>query len=245
MGIPYLQYGSFALDPGEAGFTISRSATTVNGIAIGYTERWNIQGRCQAGSAEAISAAISAREQAFKIPNQNLTLYLGDGSVSTHQINAAYTQGGVRTSKFVDYPIGRGAEYSTYRNWSVSVEADFLDASVGLIAWTELVSFAGGGQRTIWLEPLNGPPQQQLANEQTTFKATQSGNATGLLAYPIPPTPIWPYAELIDRRRLSQTLPKRTGRGAAAFYSQFKISWDYQFESGYQLTGGAPTPWYD
>ncbi len=245
MGIPFLQYGSFALDPGEAGFTISRSAIQVNGIAIGYTERWDIQGRCQAGSPSAISAAIAAREQAFKIPNQNLTLYLGDGSTSTHQISVAYTQGGVRTSNFVAYPIGRGGEYSTYRNWSVSLEADFLDSSLDLIAWTETVAFDGGGPRTLWLEPLNGPPQQQLGNEQTTFKATQTGEATGLFMYPIPPQPIWPFAEHVDRRRLSQTLPKRTGRGAAAFYSQYKISWAYQFEAGYQLTGGAPTPWYD
>ena len=245
MGIPYLQYGSLTLDPGEAGFTISRSALVENGMSIGYTERWEIQARCQRDSTASLSAAIAAREQAFKIPNQNLTLYLGDGTTSPHQIVAAYTQGGVRTARFVAYPIGRGAELSTFRNWAVSVEADFFDPSLDLVAWTETISWEGGGPRSVWLEPLNGPPQQQLANEQTTFQATQTGSATGLYSYPIPPAPIWPAAEHVERRRLTQTLPQRTGRGPSAFYSHYKISWSYQFESGYQLTGGAPTPWYD
>ena len=245
MGIPYLAYGSFAHDPGECSITIARSALAENGISYGYTERWAIQGRVQADTPGAVTAAILAREAAYKIPNQNLILYLGDGSASAHQINVAYTMGGVRTSNFVAYPVGRGAEYSTFRNFSVSVETDYLDPAVDLIAWTESITFAGGGPRTIWLEPLNGPPQQQLANEQTTFKATQTGEATGLFSYPFPPQPIWPFAEHVDQRRLSQTLPKRTGRGTAAFYSGYKISWAYQFESDSQLTGGAPTPWYD
>jgi hypothetical protein len=63
-----------------------------------------------------------------------------------------------------------------------------------------------------------------------------------MFGFPIPPAPIWPAAEHADQRTITYELPQRTGRGTAAFYSQYKVRWSYSFEAEIPLAG-LPTAW--
>ena len=245
----YLQYGSYVHDQGECAITIARTSRIENGIVLGYTERWNVQGRLQitpTGDAAAdqaqLSARITAMQLAYAQQGLNLGLYFDDGTPSVHYLQSARTAGGTRVAKPPEFPLGTGAEYSTFRNFALAVEAEFLDSSIGLVSWTESLSFFGGGPQFGFLLTLNGPPQKQLLRQQTTYRATQQGEAVGLTAYPVAPGPLWPADEHSDQRHVAQTLPQRTGSGPNAVYYDFKTRWSYVFESAAPLVG-VPTGW--
>jgi hypothetical protein len=245
----YLKFGGYVHDQGECAITISRTSRVEHGIVVGYTERWNVQGRLQitstgdpAADRALLSARISALQLAYQQQNADLGLYFDNGTPSTHFLQSARTAGGTRVTKPPEFPIGVGAEYSTFRNFALSVEADFLDSSIGLVSWTESLSLTGGGPQFGYLLTLNGPPQKQLLRQQTTFRAMQQGEAIGLNSYPVAPAPLWPADEHGELRNISQTLPERTGLGNSAVYHHFKTRWSYVFESSAPLLG-APTAW--
>jgi hypothetical protein len=140
------------------------------------------------------------------------------------------------------FPRGQGAEYSTFRNYTIALEAEWLAPQATLLAWQETIRFQGGGPRFAYLEPINGQPVKQLLKQATTFKATQSGEAVGYAAYPLPALPIWPDAEHTDRREIRYELPRRMGPPGNPTYTQFKVSWSYSFEDSGPLLG-LPTAW--
>ena len=245
----YLQFGNYVHDQGECAITISRSSRVENGIVLGYTERWDVKGRLQivptgdpVVDRAILSPRIAAMQQAYQQQGVDLGLYFDDGTPSAHFLQSARSAGGTRVTKPPYFPVGLGAEYSTFRNFALSVEADFLDTSLGLISWTESLTLTGGGPQFGYLLCLNGPPQKQLLRQQTTYKATQQGEAVGLTAYPLPPAPLWPADEHGELRNISQTLPQRTGLGPSAVYFSFKTRWSYVFESAVPLLG-LPTAW--
>ncbi len=239
----YLKYGNYQHAANEVSVVISKQGLfSEAGIARGVRERWDIQGRLQAGDQASLSAAMDALAAAYAIQGQDVGFYFDDGAASSHRIVSRNADGGVRVVVPPSFPQGKGAEYSTFRTYSLAVEADLLDYQAGLLSWTESLSFQGGGPRFGFLQPVNGLPQKQLLVQSTTYRAAQSGSATGYFAYPTPPAPIWPEAEHVDQREVRYELPKRSGPTASATYTQFKVSWSYHFEDAGPLTG-LPTPW--
>ncbi|HTU27301.1 MAG TPA: hypothetical protein VMF30_17970, partial [Pirellulales bacterium] len=140
----YLQFGNYVHDQGECAITISRTARVENGIVLGYTERWDVQGRLQivsSGNPVAdrgqLSQRITALQQAYQQQGVDLGLYFDDGAPSVHYLQSSRSAGGTRVVRPPAFPTGQGAEYSTFRTFSLSVEADFLNSALGLISWTE------------------------------------------------------------------------------------------------------------
>jgi hypothetical protein len=215
---------------------------TEYGLQRAVRERWEVQGRLQAVDPAALTAAIGALETAYSVQGQTIGFYLDDGTPTGHGIDPLQTNGGVRVVVPPSFPHGKGAEYSTFRNYALSVEAEILDSSSSILSWSEALNFNGGGPQFGFLEPINGIPQKQLLKQATTFKVAQSGEAVGNGGYPFPPAPIWPDAEHLDQRRLVYDLPKRMGPPGAASYTQYRITWSYEFEAESPLAG-LPTPW--
>jgi hypothetical protein len=178
--------------------------------------------------------AIAEMREAYSTNGRDVGLFLDDGVTPTdHVIVSASTIGGVRVLS-LEFPRGDGAEYSTFRTYRVVLEAEYTDASSNLLEYHEALSFDGtGGPRRVFLDVLEGLPQEQIGTQATTSRATQSGRAVGLAGYPIPPSPIWPAAELPDRRRLTLRTPERSG-GQLLRYT---VDWHYSFESIIPLAG--------
>ncbi|HEX3725832.1 MAG TPA: hypothetical protein VHV08_06300 [Pirellulales bacterium] len=239
----YLKYGSYQHAAGEVSVVISKQGVfTDTGISRGIRERWDIQGRLQAADQSALTAAINAIQNAYALQSQDVGFYFDDSSPTSHAIRSAATNGGVRVVTPPSFPQGRGAEYSTFRNYSIALEAEWLDPGASLLSWTESLSFQGGGPVFGFLEPIAGLPQRQLLRQATVFRATQTGQAIGYSAYPLPAAPLWPDAEHTERRDIRYELPQRMGPPNAAAYTQFKVSWSYSFEDSGPLVG-LPTPW--
>jgi hypothetical protein len=239
----YLKYGDYRHAAGEASVMISKQGLfTEAGLPRGVRERWDIQGRLQAASQADLTTAINALTAAYAVQGRDVGFYFDNDQPSSHQIDSSETNGGVRVVVPPSFPQGKGAEYSTFRNYTLALEAELLDAGAGLIGWNERLNFSGGGPQFAFLQPINGPPVKQLLRQATPYRATQTGEAIGYQVYPVPAAPLWPDAEHLHQREIHYELPKRMGPAESATYTQFKVTWSYRFEAATPLLG-LPTPW--
>jgi hypothetical protein len=239
----YLKYGNYQHAANEASVVISKQAIySEAGLQRGLRERWEIAGRLQAGDPGGVTAAIDALTAAYAVGAQDVGFYLDNGEPTSHRITSAQTNGGVRVVVPPSFPQGKGAEYSTFRNYTIALEAEWLDPQATLLSWHEVLAFKGGGAKFAHLEPINGQPVKQLLKQASVFRATQTGEAVGYQAYPVPALPIWPAAEHIDQREIRYELPRRMGPPGQATYTQYKVSWSYHFEDAGPLLG-FPTAW--
>jgi len=238
----YLRYGSYTHALQEARVTITRHPLRdAAGVLYGYRERWLIEGRMVAADAGAISAALTELESAYSIGDLDLVLLLPDGvTESSHHLMSAACIGGTKIAQPVSYPLGAGAEYSTFRTYSVAIEGDvpLAPSQSPILAWQETLAFSGtGGPRIVAIECRNGPPQMQTVSQRTPVRVVQSGRAVGYRQYPAPPGPIWPALEQADLRRVHLTSPRTSGSGASRDLEHFEIIWSYSFLSPVALAG--------
>jgi len=239
----YLKYGSYQHASGETAVVITKQGLfTDTGIARGVRERWDIQGRLQAASPAAVTTALNALAAAYAVQGLDIGFYEDDNTPTSHFIDSSATNGGVRVVSPPSFPQGRGAEYSTFRTYTLSVEAEWLAADQTLLNWRETLRFTGGGPQFAFLQPITGVPVKQVLRQATTYKATQSGEAVGFQSYPSPPGPIWPTAEHVQQRQIHYELPRRMGKTGLATLTDYKISWSYEFESATPLLG-LPSGW--
>src|SRR5690606_3105055 len=114
------------------------------------------------------------------------------------------------------FPEGRGAEFTTYRNYRLTVEAMLPTGAPesSIISYNETLTFTGGGPRDVMMELRNGPAMKWRVSEQTSYFATQSGSAVGYATYPARPGPIWPFDEDRPARNITFGSPKTMGVGA-------------------------------
>lgn len=235
----FLQYGNYVHATNEAEVTISRLPTyNDGGLLQGYLETWRIRGILQAADQTALSIAINQLNAAYAVQDRNLGLFFDSGAATSHVLLSAQSIGGVRVIDGPNYPVGTGAEYSTFRSYEIAVEAEFRNAQRGLLAWTESLSFSGGGPRFVMQQPLDGLPVRQRVAESTPYLVQQSGSAVGNLTYPIPSAPLFPADEHVDQRRIDRGQPRRHGSS----YSEWPISWSYSFEAAAPLLG-LPRTW--
>jgi hypothetical protein len=237
-----LAYGSYLHDLAECTVQIGREALTDQaGRHYGDRHRWTVSGFLVADTQAALTTAIEALTRAYQKDFQPVQLQLPDGTVSAHHLPAVSKIGGTKVISGPSFNDGGRAEYTTFRTYEIVLEheAELPTTPRNLvIAWAETLSFAGGGPRDLFLQPLNGVPQKQRVADATPWKVTQQGSAVGLLAYPVPAPPLWPAAEHRDQRVITNKHPKRVG----SKFSEFEVTWGYQFESAAPLNG-LPTQW--
>jgi len=200
----YLRYGSYTHAQNEPAVQIARRAVfSPRGFRQAIRETWRIVGVLHAADQPGLTLAIADLRSAYSGNGCDLGLYLDDGATPTdHVMASAAALGGTRVTA-LEFPSGTGAEYSTFRSYSIAVEGDFPDTSNNLLDFSETISFEGtGGPRIVFLDTLEGLPQPQLAQQRTTCRARQAGRAVGMAGYPPVAAPIWPGAELQEQRRL-------------------------------------------
>ena len=229
----YLKYGNYRHDDNECTVSIRRDAVKSEcEVVYQIRERWEIAGRLQVidqGAAAANQAALTAKinvlKAAYAVHNRDIGFYDDAGKITSHSILSAVTLGGVKVMQPPSFPEGSGAEYTTFRNYSLAVEAIFPVGAMGtLLSWAEMVRMWGGGPEYGFLPCLTGPPQKQLLRQATTYKAMQVGMAVGRLIYPVPPGPLWSSDEHIHvREKILEVPPDSSG--------QRIVRWQYQFES--------------
>ncbi|MBS0207811.1 MAG: hypothetical protein JSS27_02555 [Planctomycetes bacterium] len=239
-----LVYGSYRHALGEAALAITRETVyTAQRTPLGVRERWAVAGVLQAADAAALSTAIDALQTAYATPAQDAVLLFDDGATaSSHRLITSNSLGGVQVIQPPQFPSGEGAEYTTWRSYSLVLEAMFpvADAASVLVSWEETLSFMGGGARWVYLPTLSGPPVKQQLQAQSPQRVVQSGRAVGFGGYPSPSAPLFPTNLHQESSSLSYQAPKRVGTGDSAANIEYEVRWVYEFESASALSG-APT----
>jgi hypothetical protein len=204
-----------------------------------YVERWDLE--VWLLNPTGSQTMIANAEKAFQKNGVDVILYQPDGKTkSAHQMLSRNSFGGTQIVQRPQYEDAKGAEHVTYRTFQAAIAATFLveNPNTLLKDFTEEISFAGGGPRFGHLEPLIGLPVKQLRKQNTIYRATQSGHATGIIGFPTIPFPVFPDA-LIEAPDVVKAGPVRIG-GA---FTDFMISWSYRYEAAFPLFGN-PTPWF-
>lgn len=231
-----LKYGTYSHDQNEAAVTIERQFNFNEAQQpTGYVERWIIDGMLQAADQSALTTAIGSLKTGYGTNGLDLGLYLDNGTTLTsHAISSASTQSGTRVVSIV-FPVGTGAEYSTFRTYRIVVEAEVKTATGNALrSYSESITFQGTGG-PIWrhLATLNGQWPRQTVHRRSTYTVQQRGQAIGVSSYPNIPGPIWPDAEHQEQRTIERGTPERIGNR----FENYPVSWSYVFESNDQLNG--------
>jgi hypothetical protein len=229
-----LKYGIYAHGNNEATFTIdSIPLRTKSDVLYGFTQKWRITAfpGVEASTQAQLTQAIQALFTAYSRDGGDLVFYLDDGVTATaHTLYSAQTLSGTRVTKLPSFPQGGGAEYSTYRSYTIEVEADVpLRTDNLILSYEETTETEGtGGPTIVYIPVAVGPWVRQQTSEMSTTKLTQSGRATGLYGYPPPNPPLLPESLLIHHAaRISQNSPRlRVNK-----YYEYPISWTYPFQS--------------
>lgn len=237
----HFQYGGYRHSDGEVNLSLTKR-TNPNARGFSAYTTWTMQlegtligvGETSEDLQADIRAQIYALENAYALDGFDAGLYHDDGSPTPHFLDSSSSLGGVRVAEIeFDKDNGDG-QYATGRSYRITLQADFPNPFVTLQQWNETLRIVGtGGPRFVHLETMRGTPQRQLVNQRTIVRATQSGTAVGLRTYPLPPPPIFPAAELADKREFSRGSP-RNFHGA---FIDWPIQWTYQFESAGPLNG--------
>lgn len=237
-----LRCGGFLHADSEVSVSIMRRANeTPSGVVYSITHTWTIDGQILGDTMAEVVARYLIMESAYSLPVIDLELRDPTTGIIAHRLPTAGSVGGVRVTMPVSYPEGRGAELSTFRTYRIVAEAEYpTSAGVAslLRAFSETVTYSGGGPRRALIDLVNAKAQLQTTYLMTGFRAVQQGQAVGYRQFPPFPNPLWSVQLLLEP-------PQRT-RGAATLrkgvYVDWPISWTYSFGSPDPLVGN-PTLW--
>lgn len=199
--------------------------------------RWEITGRVvnfPIARTSITSTQIRDLENAFRGNTPRCALLADDRSPTPYLLDPAQLMQG---PYLVDYTFPASDEevYATGLAYRVSLEGIQYVGGGGsndLISFSEEVTEEQGGTTYVYVGGAVNAAERQTAFQQKSFKYTQSGSATGLLARPRIPPPIWPFA-LMQAPRLIIGGPLNQGR----VDTDFTISWEYNFEWHTKLYG--------
>lgn len=231
-----LRIGSYTHDLGVPAVSIRKQTKRTDAdTRISTIETWEIRGLIVSSSGAAdLDSKVQAIKAAYR-DGRDLRILLPDGSNSTHYLLNAACLGGTRVVSPPSFPSFASAAGVTNLEFVAVIEGEVVasGAPTSLLSFEETLQFTGGGPLDGHIETLAGSPIKQRLRQYTTYRATQSGSAVGYLSYPAYPAPIWPAAEVIPSRRTSSRSPRRKGSN----YTEFPISWSYEFAASSPLAG--------
>jgi hypothetical protein len=229
-----LAYGSYFHDANDCSVVIShRTQETDSGLPYEDTFVWNISGVLFGNNTADVVRKLRLMELAYSRNFQDLVLY-SSGNIICHELRNAGSTSGVRVTQKPTYPVGNGAELSTFRNYQITLEASYpaAGANSSIKQWSETVRFQGGGPKYDWATMQTGRPVKFEMNEQTVFRAWQSGTSLGYRSEPPVSPPLWPDA-MLEAPTITPVAPQLR-RGQLV---DWQISWSYVFASATPLIG--------
>jgi hypothetical protein len=238
-----LKFGGFSHAVAEV--DVAMTAETIftdDGTPWATDKRWTITGDILGGSAAEIDTAVTLLIDAYEAGTTGdliLTLPSGASAYAVSALAGDALGGQLVVTRPPSFPTMANAGYVTTLPFSIEVGGRFplSDVSVALRSFSESLTFSGGGPQFAHLELITGRPRAQRVRDSTIYRATQAGQAVGIYRYPQRPSPIWPQAQVVSPVRQVDS-PSRIG----GVYTDFPISWSYEFESAYPLFG-TPNPW--
>lgn len=219
------------------------SEYNAGGLQSAIKVTWVIGGFIQAANQAAITAALALLQRAYTYDGFTARFLDNSGASTVHVLGEAGSRNGCKILNF-SYLNQSGAEYSTFRSYQITLEAEYDNPFVNLDEFSETVSWKGNcGPRVIWKKNLNGPPQRQVTYPWTTQRVVQRGTIIGKHRHITPPPPLWPQYFLNEETEMSDTSPHRYGPIGRPYYQGYSRSYAYYFESPFPLIGSPNYSW--
>lgn len=224
----YLRYGSYSHAVGECSLSEHKEAVlSEERIPLYVRCRWDISGTLLRNTPAEIGTAIAAMKRAYASWGRDIGFYFAGGTATAHVVRNSSTMDGIRIVQEPQFPEGRGAEYSTFRNYTIGVEwEEEVNPKMGVLFSTQEIECRGnGGVDWEYVVPVEGAPESWPKTRRSVVSVMQSGTARGFGGF-IPPAadPLWSSEPplygpgvSIRRRRLS---------GIEGFR---EVSWSYPF----------------
>jgi hypothetical protein len=227
-------YGSYTHDENEVETVHTAEAVYDDrGFGKSTRERLDLTGRIHADSPTQLTAKLVSLSSAYNQEGLNAVLYV-NGAKTHHALLNQGSLYGVRVIQPPSFSPGGGTEYTTYRSYTIILEAEYLKTGNNLLKFEESLTLTGtGAERRVWIETLDTPPIRQTTNRFTVVKLIQQGTATGYLSRPTPPPPLYPQS--VDYPE-AQSM-KKSPDNIVGIRQNYTISWTYPMTFGSQVSG--------
>lgn len=199
--------------------------------------RWDISARVvnyPVATQAITSQEIQALANALTAPTPKLQLLGDDGVTQTpFVLDPSRCLQGPNLIDF-SFPASDSEVYVTGLAYRATFEAvQYVgNGDSDLLEFSEELSEDPGGQTYVMVGGAYNYAERQLATQHKPYRYVQSGSAMGLLAYPLIPPPIWPFA-LVAAPKIIRSSPQVVG----TVDTNYRISWEYNYEWATKLFG--------
>jgi hypothetical protein len=207
-----------------------------------YIERWDVTGRIvnwPIATQDVTTAALARLKADMLQQNVDVKFLADDGKETAFNLRASQCLLGPYVTEY-SFPNSQEEVYATGQLYRVLYEARCMPSgnASNLLEFSETVSLTQvGGRHMVYVGGSVNLPERQTGIQNKTWMYSQSGSAVGLTAYPFIPNAIWPFA-LTNPDGVSQSLVSPVVVGnTPGLDTEFRISWEYQFEWAYPLRG--------
>lgn len=235
MATAFYKYGAYQFEAGECDLlrtnVINKLSPRGNRLMREVTHF--IRATIIADTQADLSARIAEIQNAFSFDYQDAGLWLDSTTPSQHLLtNDAFCVSGVRVLQR-SFPEGGGDEYVTARTFSATIQAVYDDADSQYVEWHEDLQFTGTcGPTFEWIDGWFGPVLSQTA-ESSVQTIIQRGHGVAYGAILVPPGPLFPSYEHLEKRTITYGSPRFLGNQ----FRFYPTSWTYVFSSNVPLSG--------
>lgn len=191
----------------------------------------HISGTIKGTSQNDLKSKIEQFHNAYSVDNGDAIFYQDNGQATIYALDNAQALGGIRLV-WVSYPtLDEPGQYATGVNFEVVMQAEYAATNQSsYMMFSETVEFIGNtGPLYEYTPRVFGRVERELIYERTPQRIIQSGQALGLLGWPLIPDPLYPAIEDQNQRRISRTGPHQAGPNLA--YTHYMQSWMYHMTS--------------
>ncbi len=230
----FFRYGGYSHENCEVFFRQSaQRVESANKKVMCTTRRWDIFGRLHADTSAALMVKVTQLLNAYARNNQDAGFYFAGGTPTPFQVVSAQTLRGVRVSVPPIFPDGKGAQGTTYFDYTLALEWEEPPAvGLQLLLFQESVRRVGrGGSDWDVVAGVTGDPIVMPKTQRSKVTVVQSGRAIGSGFYPLPAPPIWsgspPFhdpSETIDHEELPGPNIERVTTWSYTYYFTLRPS---------------------
>lgn len=232
----YAQFGNYDFPENAVMVGIRRSVNDPKNPTE-ETLEVDLSGTLLASGQSACASAQAALLAACRQTEETFTFFT-DAGASAIKLSSSNALSGPNVSRGPDFGGQNGGyEFVAGRSFSLTITATYpmstqpVHSGLQLLSWSESISRQGDGKaRYGHMETMNTRAQRVMLKAFSLYRATQSGSASALLGYPVPPGPIWSPGLYASDPEVTYTSPQTQG-------DPFQISWAYSFESTAPLLG--------
>lgn len=243
----YLKYGNYRHALGTVRVEVANQRLENDAEMVwAWKQTWTVSGMVttqlatESAARADIKTKMAAIANAYLRDGRDLILLGPDGvTPSHHWLKSSATQSGIKVEQPPSWTQPGPGELVTVARFNIVLSGIIRNNGVRstLKSFNETLQFSPAGAKRGLQETLIGLPDEQLLRRHQIWRCTQQGSAVGLFARPDIPPPLWPSEQTDAVPMTTLGTPRRVSTDNGDSWVDWPISWTYQFESRFRMTG--------